>query len=405
MLLYWIWYATLPESAVGQKAALLQAFPSPEDIYHASTDRLQAIEGIDAGFLEILEQKELDSAEKILAQCGKLGIRVLTFQDARYPKRLRNIADPPMVLYYKGTLPDFDSMPTISVVGTRGASAYGLTVARRLGMEIAAGGGLVISGCAAGIDAMAMEGALSANTAVAGILGGGVDIVYPKANRPLFDALPEKGCLLSEYPPGTPPLKWNFPRRNRILSGIASGVLVVEAPAKSGALITARHALEQGRDVFVVPGNIDVVSCEGSNALLREGATAVRSGWDILLEYEALYPGKLRNPGVAKLPAKPLSFVAQTVVLPQTPEKTEAGKDRKDIDNGENSHYSVLNDPSSGLTEEELAIVKRLGQEPRPVDEIIAETALPTAAVLSMLTRLTLKGIVRNHPGKRISLK
>lgn len=404
MLLYWIWYAELPASAHGQKAALLQHFSSPEDIYHASADALHGVEGMDTAFLETLKQKDLGSAEKILEQCGVKNIRILTFQDTTFPKRLRNICDPPMVLYYKGSLPDFDNQPVVSVVGTRSASAYGLTVARRLGLEIAAGGGLVVSGCASGIDAMAMEGALSADSAVAGILGGGVDVVYPKSSRYLFDAVPKNGCLISEYPPGTRPFKWNFPKRNRLLSGIANGVLVVEAPSRSGALNTARHALEQGRDVFVVPGNIDVVSCEGSNALLREGAVAVRSGWDVLQEYAALYPGKLRNVEGIKTPTQPRLAVAQPAVLPKGIQKPEAEKDRKGIDNREKSHYSVINDPSPQLTEEELAIVKHLRTEPRPVDEIIAETELPAAGVLSTLTRLTLKGIVRNHPGKRVSL-
>lgn len=404
MLLYWIWYTELPESVPGQKAKLLEHFSSPEDIYHASSHAFADLEGMNVAFVETLKQKDLTGAERILEQCGEKDIRILTFQDAAFPRRLRNISDPPMVLYYKGTLPDFDSRPVISVVGTRGASAYGLTVARRLGLEIAAGGGLVVSGCASGIDAMAMEGALSAGSPVVGIVGGGVDVVYPKSSRYLFDAVPKKGCLISEYPPGTRPFKWNFLKRNRILSGIACGALVVEAPNRSGALNTARHAMEQGRDVFVIPGNIDVISCEGSNALLREGAAAVRSGWDILQEYEALYPGKLRNPTGIKIPVRTRLSVAQSTAMPESAQKPEAEKDRKAIDNGIKSNYSVINNPPPQLTEEELVIVKHLRAEPRPVDEVIAETALPAAGVLSALTRLTLKGIVRSHPGKRVSL-
>ena len=180
------------------------------------------------------------------------------------------------------------------MVGTRHASPYGMTTAKKMGYQITKCGGIVVSGMAYGIDGMAMKGALTAGAPVVGILGCGAEMVYPPSNRPLFSDVENYGCIMSEFPPGTPPVKWNFPKRNRIISGMSCGVLVVEAPEKSGALITARCAADQGRDVFVVPGNIDVPTFVGSNRLLRDGAIAVSSGWDILSEYQMQFPDKIR---------------------------------------------------------------------------------------------------------------
>ena len=293
MLIHWIWLATRPHMTDWVKVELVRHFGDAESVYFACD--WSGIEGLTQEGLEALQDRNLKGAEEILAQCDREGLQILTYQDAAYPKRLQNIPDPPLVFYYKGRLPDFDGLPVIGVVGTRRASAYGLTAAKRMGYQIARCGGIVVSGMAAGIDGMSMKGALTAGGTVVGVLGCGADMVYPLSNRSLFADTVRYGCILSEFPPGTPPHKWNFPKRNRIISGLSCGVLVVEAPEKSGALITARQAADQGRDVFVVPGNIDVDTFVGSNRLLRDGAIAVSSGWDILSEYEGQFPGKIRR--------------------------------------------------------------------------------------------------------------
>ena len=295
MLIHWIWFATRPGMNDREKAELMQHFQDAEDLYFAGEDAFSAVEEMTEEAVASLMDKNLTPAEEILKACAKGKIHILTYRDAGYPARLRNISDPPMVLYYKGILPEFDTLPLIGVVGTRQASGYGLTVAKRMGSQIAACGGVIVSGMAKGIDAFSMQGALSKGGMVIGVLGNGADVVYPAVNRSLFEDTMANGCLLTEFPPGTPPLKWNFPKRNRIISGLCCGVLVVEAPEISGALITARRAADQGRDVFVVPGNIDVATCKGSNALLRDGAIAVSSGWDVVSEYAALFPGRVKN--------------------------------------------------------------------------------------------------------------
>ena len=402
MRIHWLWYALQTGIRDGEKLAILERFGSAEDIYSATAaDLFRA--GLTKAAAAALQDKNLARAEKIMEECEEMGIGMVTFGDAQYPSRLKYIADPPMVLYYKGKLPDFGQTAVIGVVGTRKASPYGLQTAKRLGFQIGSCGGMVVSGMAEGIDAYATRGALLAGGKVLGILGSGVDVVYPVKNRELFADMEQFGCLMSEYPPGTPPYKWNFPRRNRIISGMSNGVLVVEAPRKSGALITARAALEQGRDVFAVPGNIDVDTCVGSNALLREGAVAVSHGWDILSEYVPEYGDALTLRSI-QLPAeeaKSTLNVAQRPILPvKKPEKK-----KKPIDNGVKVAYSDKNDKLSGLSDGEQKLVRQLLNGERLVDDVIAGANLPVAQAKATLTMLEIKGIVKSLPGGRLTLK
>ena len=391
MLIYWIWYAQLTQLSPAQKLALLRRFSDPEDIYFS--DEIEE------------EQKDLTQSRQIAAECQEKGIKLLTFGEEAYPKRLRNIFDPPMVLYFKGTLPDWDAQPVIGVVGTRKATPYGLSTAEQFGKQIAACGGLVISGAASGIDTMAMQGALSQGKPTVGVLGCGADVVYPRENRGLFAQTCECGCLLTEYPPRTSANGWHFPRRNRIISGIANGLLVVEAPEKSGALNSAHHAWEQGRDVFAVPGNVGVAACAGSNALLQDRAKTALSGWDVVKEYQFLYPGTVRKQGVISNPETQWNRVAQERGCPAQTVAADPVSDKKSIDNKVKSTYSVVNNKLPALSEPEQAVLACISGEPVAADEVIAAADLPAGTVRAILTRLTLKGLVSNHPGGRISLK
>ncbi|MBR7121923.1 MAG: DNA-processing protein DprA [Oscillospiraceae bacterium] len=356
-------------------------------------ERYSHIPEITGEMAQALKDKDLAPAKAVIKSCGEKQIGIVTIGDVSYPSRLRNITDAPLVLYYKGVLPDFDGQPVISVVGTRKASAYGLKNAERLSKQIAACGGLVVSGGAAGIDTMALKGALEAGKQTVAVFGCGVDVVYPKTNRQLFVKIAEHGCLIAEYPPGTEPKPWQFPERNRILSGLADGVLVVEAPEKSGALITARNAFDQGRDVFVVPGNIDVATCTGSNALLQDCGAAVFSGWDVVKEYASIYPEAVEN----RKSEAPILMVAEEISIPR------AETDKKYIDNSGPSAYSDLENILSTLSEQEKAIYLCLDSTARPADEVIAQVGLPAAVVLGVLTKLAIKGVVTNHPGGLVS--
>ena len=418
MLVHWIWFAHRPGLSDRMKLELLEHFQEPEAVYFADKDAFAHMTSLTEEAVSSLQDKDLSRAEEILALCYSKKIHLLTCRDAAYPARLKNIADPPVLLYYRGTLPDLDGTPVIGVVGTRKASAYGLTTAKRMGYQIGRCGGIVVSGMAYGIDGMAMAGCLTAGQPAVGVLGCGVDIVYPLSNRALFRDTEDYGCILSEFAPGTPPAKWTFPKRNRIIAGLSCGVLVVEAPEKSGALITAHQALDQGRDVFVVPGNIDVPSFAGSNNLLRDGAIPVFSGWDILSEYSALYPDKLcREDGACHQTAYPEELkqcaqqeilpvkVAQNVKKPASKATKEEKSSPKTIDKMQSAPYSDVNTAFPNLSAEESAIVAALKNGQRLVDDVIAETGLTTGKVLALLTMLELKGVVQRHPGKQISLK
>lgn len=404
MLIHWIWYAESKLKAA-QKRLLLEYFRDPEEIYYSDEIALQRVEGMTDSMREALEDKDLSQAERILAECEDKHIHLLTFGDEAYPARLRSIFDAPVLLYYRGTLPDWEAVPVIGVVGTRKASPYGCSTALRFGRQIAACGALVISGGAAGIDTMALQGALEMGRPVAAVLGCGVDVVYPASNRKLFDRILEDGCLISEYPPQSEAFSWHFPVRNRILAGISNGLLVVEAPEKSGALNSARHALEQGRDVFSVPGNVDMPTCAGTNALLQEGAKPAITGWDVVKEYEALYPGKVHRRDVPVASETPVQKVAQQPVFPESLGNIKKRPDKKSIDNLEKSTYSVLNNAVPALSEAEQAVLTRISREGSLVDDIIAQADMSPGAVKSILTKLALKKLVIQHPGGRVSLK
>ncbi len=416
MLIHWIWLAHRPGVSDRMKGNLLQHFRDPEDIYFADGEAYRHIEGLTAEAVQSLLDKDLSSAEGILEACRRERLHLLSIQDAAYPSKLKNIADPPILLYYKGQLPDWDALPVIGVVGTRKASAYGMQTAKRMGYQIAKCGGIVVSGMAYGIDGMAMSGALTAGQITVGVLGCGADLVYPLSNRALFRDVESYGCILSEFAPGTQPAKWTFPKRNRIISGLSNGVLVVEAPEGSGALITANHALEQGRDVFVVPGNIDQPGFVGSHRLLRDGATLVSSGWDILSEYEALYPDQIRKDNtpshqsvypdeMARALEKEQAKVAEKLELPEKSKHFKKILEKKSIDNSPSEAYSDVNTVLPKLSEQEQSIVDALRSGQRLVDDVIAETGLTTGKILALLTMLELKGVVKRLPGKRISLK
>ena len=411
MLIHWIWLATREHMNDADKLAVLSHFGNPEDIYFADVSAYAEVPNMTKQIADSLQDKDLHAAGDILRQCVDLGIHICTFNDGAYPAKLKNITDPPMVLYYVGHLPDLDGSPVIAAVGTRKASSYGMNVARRIGGQLANCGAIVVSGMAAGIDGAAASGALSAGGTVVGVLGCGVDIVYPASNRGLFADVERHGCLISEFVPGTEPNKWNFPRRNRILSGLSNGVLVVEAPQKSGALITARRAADQGRDVFVVPGNVDVPTCAGSNALMREGATPVRNGWDVVSEYVYLYPDKIRTD---KSMIQPAGYMGEERIEPKVAQKAKTVEKSADlvekeekniIDNRQSQPYYDNRDKFEKLPEDQKKIAKLLLSGEQLVDDVIAQSQMPAGEVLSQLTLMEIQGVVVRKPGKRVALK
>jgi len=398
MFRYWIWLSTRKYLSGRDKRSLLEHFGTPEAVYLADEFEFRQLVCFSDRKLASLLDKDLRDADKILTDCDNRRVSILTYQDAAYPARLKNISDPPLLLYYEGRLPALDDEVCIGVVGTRKASAYGLKHAKELSYQLGRGGAVIVSGAAVGIDCAAMEGALSSGKPVIAVLGNGTDVVYPASSRNLLTDVRRNGCILSEYPPGTPPCGDHFPVRNRIISGLAQGVLVVEAPRGSGALITANRALEQGRDVFTIPGNLGVETLEGNLQLLRDGAVLVECGADILREYAHRYhtvtdrkiDGKFSVPEPAEIKDEPRVSVAV---------------ERKTIvDNEKIPNYIDLEDILPKVSKEGAAVLQTLAAGPLHVDDIIVQTKIPASGILSAVTILEIRGYIKRLPGRYFSL-
>ena len=383
-LKYWVWLSECRGVSNQTRLALLRHFGSPEDVFYADAGELLLTEGITRDQVHALEDHKLDKADKVLADCQRLGLRILTIQDAEYPGRLQNIYDPPCLLYVKGRLPAFDEEAAVAVVGTRDCTPYGVACAEKLGYGLASGGAVVVSGLAKGIDAAASRGALRAGGVTVGVVGNGLDVHYPYESRYLYEDIAAAGVLLSEYPPGTEAAGRHFPARNRIISGLSLATLVVEAPERSGALITAETALEQGRDVFAVPGPIDAPTSVGCNRLIRDGAGLVSDAWDILREYAGRFPDKLNQDGAKEQPVT-LGYQARQKAEPKpVPPTLDLKKD------------------DLSLTDDQIALLRVLdAEEPALVDDLIEQTGIPTRRVLSALTLLEIEHFVTQHSGKR----
>jgi len=397
-LKYWLWLTTREGVGHGAAFRLLEHFGTPEGAYFADPEEYKLAGLTDKG-LNSMQDKSLNEAEHILGECERLGVRILTIQDAEYPERLRQIDDPPCVLYVKGRLFAFDEELAVAVVGAREPTPYGVDMAGKLGLDLARRGALVVSGIAQGLDSAALKGALAGGGRVVSVLGNGVDVVYPPSNRELYADVAAAGALISEYPPETAVDGRHFPVRNRIISGLSLGVVAVEAAEHSGTLITARLALEQNREVFAFPGPANAPMSRGTNRLIQKGeAKLILSADDVLEEFSLLYPHKLRA-------AEPLSQAEESARLEQIPrpeaaEKTEQPP-KREVDKGKKRAYITLKDGSGEFTDDERDILLALGERTLRPDDLVEATQIPARRVLSALTMLQLRGHVEERPGKR----
>lgn len=339
-----------------------------------------------AGFLNVkniekLKKLNMDKAHQIVERCKELGYEIITIENPKYPKKLKNISNPPAVLYVKGELPDLDNKLCISIVGTRNSSAYGNKISFEMGYKLAKADAVVISGGAIGIDCSSQKGALQAKGKTIAVLGCGINFNYLMSNKNLRENIAKSGALVSEYPPDYRCSSWTFPMRNRIISGMADGVLVIEAGEKSGSLITANLALEQNRDLFAIPGNINSRMSDGTNKLIKICAKPVTSVEDILEEYVHLYTHLLREK----------TFKADDI----SEKKTE------NIENmAENNDKEKLLD---SLSRRAKILFEQLTNEPVYVDNLSELSKLSISEVLQAITELELCGLITSHAGKRYS--
>ncbi len=329
-----------------------------------------------------LEQETPEKALAMLEYCRSVGQTVLTPCDAAYPEALRQIPAKPCALYIKGDLPDVDRQLAIAVVGTRHATRDGLEISFNFGYQLAGSGAIIVSGGAKGIDTQAHKGAVQAGGKTICVLGCGIDYAYLMENASLREAIAQAGAVISEYPVNTPPSKGNFPIRNRLISGLCAGVLVVEAAAKSGSLITAHTALEQNRDVFAVPCGLNNPVSQGVNNLIKCGAKAVTGVQDILEEYAARFPEVSARLGCASATPVPVHEPSARPVPRQASPAVPAAS-------------------ASPLSEEARRVWECLPATPCTLGEIEEETGLPVARLLAALTELELHGQVSSYSGRR----
>jgi len=377
---YWLWLS-LKEGVGQQKLThLLELFDSPEEIFKLSKEKLKKIEWLKSEDIRQLADKSLKSVRYVKEQCKEYGIRILTYDSVYYPERLKQIPDPPYVLYVLSkTRINLNEKLCIGMVGNRLMTEYGRCTAHDIALGLAQAGVVVVSGMARGIDGAAHTAALRGGGITVAVLGCGLDIAYPPEHSEMMEAIRETGMVISEYPPGTPPAANHFPTRNRIISGLSNGVVVVEAPEKSGALITADLALQQGRDVFAVPGDITRGHSVGTNGLIRQGAILVCSALDILQEYETVYGNILKQN-----------------TLQEAEEVTPASPDTE-FERPNDSRYD-------GLSETATKIVSQLSLTPIHFDVLLNRTALAADELSAELMMLEIGGFVKAMPGKHFVL-
>ena len=354
---YWIGLNAIPNLSPEKFALLLDHFPSPQAIWEASPEQLKAVAGFERSAETFVgHRRELD-VDRELAEIDRLGLTVLTMADPGYPDALRAIAHPPPVLYLKGDLVEKDRV-AIAIVGTRKPSDYGRMIAEKFSKELAERGFTIASGMALGVDTAAHRGALAAGARTLAVLGGGFSYIYPQQNVPLVDEIAASGAVVSEFSPGTKPDRWTFPQRNRVISGLARGTIVVEAPERSGALITARTATQQGREVFAVPGPITKASSLGAHRLIQKGAKLVTDVDDVLEEF------------------------------PDLQETLGTGPQRPSPSNVE-------------LPPVERKVFQALDYEPIHFDDLVERTGASTTEVSLALFQLVAKDLVKELAGKR----
>jgi DNA processing protein len=363
----WLALTLTPGLACRLAARLLRKFGSPERIFHASLTELESC-SLPALVAQAIAKKEaFKRAEKELAHIRTIpGCRLLNWTEPQYPQTLLQIYDPPVLFYVRGD-PEILNAPCLSIVGTRRPTMYGTQMAERLGRDLAARGLVILSGMARGIDAIGHHGALASNGRAIGVLGTGIDICYPKENKKLYEKVLERGAILSEFPLGTHPAPENFPIRNRIVAGMPLGVIVIEGAEFSGSLITARLAMEFGREVFGVPGNVTQPVSYAPNLLIKQGAKLVVNAEDVIEE--------LSTP------------VRAALVQAERPEAEQR---------------NLIAFSSLGASEKKLYELLHIEQT-RHIDELVENSGLNSSEVLATLFDLEMKNLVRQLPGKQFS--
>ncbi|MBQ7333150.1 MAG: DNA-processing protein DprA [Clostridia bacterium] len=409
-LLHWIWLSLSLRAGGKSFKKLYERFGSVTDIYNADEKDIASVIGSRCFDYNSLVDKNLDEAEKVLNFCRTKSVGILVYADENYPQRLREISNPPVLLYYRGNLPDFKNELCISVVGTRYVSDYGRKNAFYVSRDLAKAGATVVSGMAIGIDGVALAAALSEGKATVAVIGSGIDVCYPPQHKRLAREIVKRGCVMTEHAPGTKPNRQNFPTRNRIISGLSEATVVIEGNERSGALITARRAFRQGRTVYALPGNVGNRNSEGTNLLIKNGAKAFSSADDIVRDFEHTHIGKL-NPFKLLTP----SSKSMASVLCEYEVEALSPGDKVFIPSGKKRAKTEA--PETKIPEKDNSeLLKKLSKldtqlrnlyERIPNGEIISQDSLvsddvPMRELMRALLKLEVAGLVTLLPGEML---
>ena len=394
---YWIWLSLALNPNFKNTEKILSAFGDAKEVYKADYDLLLE-SGLSESLAQTLSNKDVRETNSVYAYCTQNGIGLLPYDSPSYPERLKKISDPPVLLYYKGSLPDFDDNVCIATVGTRKITEYGRREAYTISYDLACAGAIVVSGLAKGIDGVCHRACIDAYGKTVAVLGSGIDVVYPKENDMLYAEVASNGAVITEFSPGTPPLSGNFPQRNRIMSGLCLGTLVLEADSRSGALITARTALSQGRDLFSLPGKVGELNSVGTNNLIKNGAKMVTGAIDVLEEYEALFPHRIRIENIP-VSGKKYSMSHSEYVKPSQKKKDEPS-DSKEPTSEDKTPFTEAPEPdTSSLDESYLKVLTRMKRhEPVSADALVCDE-LTVTEIMVALTVLEIGKFVTALPG------
>ena len=439
--LKWIWLSEKCGAGSTELLRLIEKLGNINDVFEADYDGYCET-GISERLCEDLCDKDLGKAMKILSYCQSAGVFVLTYDSEKYPVSLRSLKDPPAVLYGIGELPDLNKRLCISVVGTRTMSEYGMRAAYKIAYEVASTGAVVVSGMALGIDGIASCAAIAAGGKTVAVMGCGIDRIYPASHKKLWEAIRRHGAVITEFAPTTEPRGANFPIRNRIISGLGQGTVVIDADVDSGSMITAKRAILQGRDIYAVPANIDSRNSSGTNSLIRDGAQAVLCGNDIIRNYMYLYRDRLNTAALMKAEKKSdidIDFVSRMgvamktapgglkknvtdsasdekkpAVRPKAIKKEDAPKTTQKVTENQPSVTCESNtNPSTAPAkrgDDSAAALAKLSEKQRkifdemPLDravtvDYLTKTGFALGEVISALTVLEIKGLVSSLPG------
>ncbi len=423
----WIWLSLACTPGSHTFAKLYEKFKSLEAIYSATDKEINsAIDPKSSDRIALLD-KELDKANEIFDFCQRMNVGIVTYEDTSYPQALRKIPNPPVLLYYRGSLPDFNKYISIAVVGTRNLTSYGRQNAYNLSYDLAKSGALIVSGMALGIDGMAHTAALTADMPTVAVLGSGINICYPSGHLKLAREIVKRGCVITEYPPNTKPFAYNFPCRNRIISGISNALLLIEGTERSGALITARTAKEQGKSVYALPGNVGSKTSEASNLLLKNGAKLATSAEDIIADYEKSGYALLNRFNL--LPDRPnintamKEFGTEAITADDdifTPSRKRITKSKdleniQDSNNSSNTENNTLKSNNANTSNDTatafhfdataLKIYKRIPEGVECSYDSLTGDGIDARDVATAVLKLQIGGFVTIHPGDFVSRK